>query len=436
MQSKPPRAPIPSPSTMCWISRFLRKFPAGGRLALATIFALVLTACNGERLSEAEIERAAAFVLAALPPLPPDPTNGVADDPRAAVLGEKLFFDSGLSANGEVACATCHQPERGFQDGLRLGRGIGEAPRRTMALPGAAYGAWFFWDGRKDSQWSQALEPLETPAEHGMTRDRVARHVLDDYRDAYEALFGPAPDTDGWPENVSPLIPGKPMDEWWRTPAETRQAINRVFANTGKVLAAYQRRLKPVENRFDRYVAALTRGEAPAAEDRLSADELAGFRLFTGKARCDNCHSGPLFTDHFFHNTGVPVPDRPGVDYGRALAVLFLKEDEFSCIGRYSDAAPGECRELRFMAEDPALFEGAFKTPGLRGVADRAPFMHAGQLASLAEVVDHYVEAPDPFADIPDPDGTITPHGRHSAIRPLDLSEAEKRQLIAFLKLL
>src|SRR5690606_15553813 len=104
--------------------------------------------------------------IKSLPPLPPDPSNRYGDDPRAAALGHQLFFDTRLSANGKVSCATCHDPGRDFQDGLPLAVGVGTNTRRTMPIAGTAYSPWMFWDGRKDSQWSQALGPLESPVEH------------------------------------------------------------------------------------------------------------------------------------------------------------------------------------------------------------------------------------------------------------------------------
>ena len=88
------------------------------------------------------------------------------------------------------------------------------------------------------------------------------------------------------------------------------------------------------------------------------------------------------------------------------------------------------------MSEDPKVFEGAFKTPGLRGIASRAPFMHAGQIDTLEAVVEHYVQKPDPFATLPNFDGTISPHGEHSGLSEIELSEKEKAQLVAFLKAL
>ncbi|MCB1386735.1 MAG: methylamine utilization protein [Nitratireductor sp.] len=408
-------------------------------LRTAVLIGLVpalLAACSNDDLTPRDFDRAREFVLSSLPPLPPDPSNRYGDDPRAAALGEKLFFDTGLSANSGVSCGVCHQPNKDFQDGIPTAFGIGQTKRRTMPLAGAQWGGWFFWDGRKDSQWSQALEPMETPAEHGMTRDMVAREIVTRYRDDYEALFGPVPPTGGWPYFASPLLPGEPMEHWNAASPEAQDAINRVYANAGKAIAAYQRTLKPAENRVDRFFEARLAGRQPAEEDRLSEDEIAGFKLFTGKARCDNCHSGPLYTDHFFHNTGVAISDLEKPDYGRAIAVLFLRQDAFSCAGIYSDAKPEECRELRFMSDDPTVFEGAFKTPGLRGVAGRPPYMHAGQIETLEAVVDHYVARPDPFASLPDFDGKVVPHGPHTDVPEIILNAEEKRQLVAFLKAL
>ncbi len=403
---------------------------------LISIVGVALAGCDDAKFTPYDVKRAQEFVLSALPPLPPDPSNIVADNPEAAAFGEMLFFDVGLSVNDGIACASCHRPDRDFQDSLPVGFGTEQVTRRTMPLRGAQWGQWFYWDGRKDSQWSQALEPFETPAEHGMTRDLVAREVLDRYRDDYEAIFGSAPDTSNWPERVSPLVPGPELEKWHETPVEIQDKINRVFSNIGKALAAYQRTLMPEENRFDRYVSALLDGKEIYEADRLTSREIRGFQLFAGKAQCDNCHSGPLFTDHFFHNTGVPIADRTRPDRGRAPAVLFLKTDMFLCTGRYSDTGPEDCRELRFMSEDPTVFEGAFKTPGLRGVSARAPYMHAGQIDNLEAVVRHYLERPDPFRNLPEPDGSVEDHGPHTDAPKIELSEDEIRDLVAFLELL
>ncbi|HEX7830656.1 MAG TPA: cytochrome-c peroxidase, partial [Thermoanaerobaculia bacterium] len=115
--------------------------------------------------------------IANLEPLAKDATNRFADNAAAAALGKELFFDPSLSANGKVSCASCHQPEREFQDGVALAQGVGTTNRRTMPIAGTAYSPFLFWDGRKDSQWSQALGPLESAVEHGGTRSQYA-HVI------------------------------------------------------------------------------------------------------------------------------------------------------------------------------------------------------------------------------------------------------------------
>ena len=110
--------------------------------------------------SPAETKLIGSLSLSALPKLPPDPSNAVGDDPAAAALGRTLFFDTRLSGNGKVACASCHLPDRQFQDGTPRATGMGKTNRRTMPIAGTAYSPWLFWDGRRDSQWAQALGPL------------------------------------------------------------------------------------------------------------------------------------------------------------------------------------------------------------------------------------------------------------------------------------
>src|SRR5215210_4887922 len=104
-----------------------------------------------------EITTLRGLWIGSLPALPPDPSNKVAYDERAVALGQDLFFDTRLSVNGKVACATCHLPEQDFQDGKPLGQGVGTTARRTMPIAGTAYSPWLFWDGRKDSQWARRL---------------------------------------------------------------------------------------------------------------------------------------------------------------------------------------------------------------------------------------------------------------------------------------
>ena len=368
-----------------------------------------------------EREALAAHRLTDTLALPADPTNRVAGDARAVALGRRLFFDARFSGNGQVSCATCHVPERGFQDGTPLGHGVGTTGRRTMPVPSGAHAPWQFWDGRKDSQWSQALGPWESPVEHGGTRSQFAHLVARHYRAEYEALFGPLPDLGRVPPRAAPIADPAAAAAWAALPASTRAAVSRIFANLGKAVAAYERTLAYASARFDRYVAALERtGTAPAGV--LTADETAGLRLFVGKARCATCHAGPLFTDQSFHNIGVPARDGHAPDPGRADGVRLALADEFNCRGAFSDA-PGECAELEFADTTGPELVGAMKTPSLRNVARRAPYMHAGQFATLDAVVEHYDRAP------------AAPLGR-SELEPLHLTATERRQLVAFLETL
>ncbi|HYC01890.1 MAG TPA: cytochrome c peroxidase [Azospirillaceae bacterium] len=393
------------------------------RFALAAALVLTLSAAPAAAESWTGPERAliASLSLDKLGPVPPDPSNRVADDPRAAALGKALFFDQRLSGDGTISCASCHKPEQGFQDGLELGHAAGMTNRRTMPIEGTGRLPWLFWDGRADSLWAQALGPLESKVEHDGTRTRYAHEISSHHRAAYEALFGPLPRLDHLPRDAGPLGRQAERRAWEAMAPADRAAVDRVFANIGKALAAFQRTLDPAPGRFDRYAAAL--GAGKPAKGILTAEEEAGLKLFIGKGQCVNCHNGPLLTDGHFHNTGVPPVSNLPPDRGRADGVRHVLADPFNCLGPHSDAKPEECAELRFaVTEGPELLR-AFKPPGLRGVAGREPYMHAGQIPTLAKVLDHYNRAP------PAPEG-------HSELKPLGLSPAELAQLEAFLRTL
>jgi cytochrome c peroxidase len=376
--------------------------------------------------SKEELATLRGLSLASLPPLGPDPSNRVADDPRAAALGQRLFFDRRLSVDGTVACATCHIPEQQFQDGTALGHGVGTTTRRTMPLAGVAYSPWLFWDGRKDSLWSQALGPLESAVEHGGTRTQYARLVAEQYRAEYEALFGPLADLSDparFPAAAGPVADPAAQAAWEQMAPADQELVNRAFANIGKAIAAYERQIMPGASRFDAYVEAALNGESAAMRELFSLDEAAGLRLFIGKGQCINCHNGPLLTNNDFHNTGVPAAQGLPDDTGRADGLLQAQADPFNCLGAYSDAEPADCGELRFARVDAHVQLRQFKPPSLRGVAERAPYMHAGQFATLREVLEHYNRAPE------------APAG-HSELQPLDLTDAELAQLEAFLRTL
>ena len=396
----------------------------GACVALAVLPLGAALTGRAERWSTEQRETLKSLSLASLGPLPADPSNRVADDPRAAALGERLFSDARLSGNGKVSCATCHVATREFQDGTPLAHGVGTTDRRTMPIAGTAHGAWFFWDGRTDSQWSQALGPLESAVEHGGTRTQYAHAVSAHYRAEYETVFGALPSLEGLPAQAGPVADTAWRAAWSRIPAARQDQISRVYANIGKAIAAFERRIELQPTRFDRYVERELAGRAHDSTSALGADEVAGLKLFVGKASCVNCHNGARFTDDHFHNTGVPASALvTAVDSGRAKGVRQALAAEFACTSKYSDAKAEDCEELRFATTEGEELVRAYKTPSLRGVADRAPYMHAGQLATLADVVEHYDRAPRPPAG-------------HSELKPLKLSAKEKRQIEAFLRTL
>ena len=373
--------------------------------------------------SDSEITTLRSLWIGSLPDLPPDPSNRYADDLRAAKLGHSLFFDTRFSANGKVACTTCHIPGKEFQDGLPLAQGVGTTARRAMSIIGTAYSPWLFWDGRKDSQWAQALGPMESAVEHGGNRTQYAHLIATYYRDDYEALFGSLPDLSALPANAGPVA-DQSANAAWETMSKTdREAVTRVYANMGKAIAAYERLIMPGSSRFDAYVEAVLAKDTQQMNTLYTPDEVAGLRLFIGPANCLQCHNGPLFTDNHFHNTGVPMIDGLPEDTGRAQGAAQVQKDEFNCLSAYSDAQPEDCAELRYMVADGDDLIRAFKPPSLRDVAERAPYMDAGQFATLADVLKHYNTAPE------------APLG-HSEIHPLHLSETQTAQLIAFLKTL
>lgn len=345
--------------------------------------------------TEDEIVVLKSLWLESLPELPSDASNAVADNPLAVSLGKALFFDPRLSANGGISCSTCHQPERQFADGLQKGQAIGTAGRNTPSLVGSAYSPWQYWDGRRDSQWAQALSPLEDPDEHGVTREQVVELVLGDtaYRSLYERLFS-ADVTD----------------------------VDVVFANVGKSIAAFERRLMPTTSRFDDYIAAVSDGDAARQQELFDHEEIRGLRLFMGPAKCMQCHNGPLLTNHEFHNTGVISFPGEVPDVARSRGVQEVLVQEFNCRSRYSDDPAHNCPELDYVRTGIELI-GAVKTPSLRNLENTAPYMHKGQLATLADVLKHYNDAPDAMIG-------------HNEAEPLSLNARELRELEAFLRTL
>lgn len=389
--------------------------------ALMLAAAMTTLAASGrDDWTSAEAEQLRSLSLAELEPLPADPTNRFAEDPRAVDLGRRLFFDTRLSSNGRVACSTCHRPEQGFQDGSALARGVGTTGRRTMPIAATARAPFLFWDGRKDSLWAQALGPLESAVEHGGTRALYAHVIAAHHRPEYEALFGALPDLSAIPAKAAPAGDAEATAAWAKLSESQRDAVTGVFVNIGKAIAAYERRITFRPSRFDSYVEAVTSGRS--GRGLLTDEEVAGLRLFIGRANCTQCHNGPLLTNNEFHNTGVPKRPELPLDHGRLAGATEVSNDEFNCRSRWSDARE-RCPELDYMATGGEALDRAYKVPSLRNVAERAPYMDAGQFATLGEVLDHYDRAPEAAS------------GR-SELRPLGLTATELRQLEAFLRTL
>lgn len=347
-------------------------------------------------LTDEEVARIAR--MSPLPPLAPDATNRFADNPDAAELGHRLFFDTRLSPKG-VSCATCHDPAKFFTDGKALAQGVGTARRNAPTVVDAARRRWNGWDGKFDSLWSQALSPLEHPAEMAGSRLQLQQVVHDDpaLRALYERAFGPMPEAPGDATAVQIL----------------------------KSLGAYQRRLLSKPAPIDRFVAGL-KGEAGGSIDALDPAARRGLAIFVAKGGCTQCHRGPSFSDEEFHALGLPgangrVPDDPA----RLAAVEFLQANPLNSAGAFSDArTTPKASMVRGLRRSPELF-GQFRTAPLRGVALTGPYMHDGRLGSLDDVVRFYdtLEGASPVG-----------HHGESVLAPLGLGQEGRSDLVAFLR--
>ena len=412
--------------------------------ALAALGLVIAAAC-AER-DRGPVETAVSFTddqvrrilaMSPLPPLPEDPTNRFADDPAAARLGQALFFDLRLSADGAVSCATCHDPANGFTDGRQLAMGQSLGDRHTPTLWNVAHHRWLTWDGRADSLWMQALDPIEDPREMGTTRGKVARVIADDPEllEAYEAAFGAMDRAalDGRPVDVRPARgreaqsgPAAPaaVRAWAALENGQREAIDRVFVHAGKAMAAYQRKLVRGASPFDRFVEGLREQDQDKVES-LPAEAQRGLELFLGRANCVLCHSGPNFSDGEFHNNALPtIHGGEARDPGRFDGARVVASSPFNAAGPHSDQPDGPAalrvRQLRQSSES----WGEFRTPSLRNLGRRAPFMHQGQLPDLAAVIEFYSELTG---------ATGRGHHQEQVLAPLRLSVSEKADLEAFL---
>ena len=328
------------------------------------------------------------------PPLKPDPSNRVSGKPAAIALGEKLFFEPRLSGSGSVLCATCNAPFRHFQDDRPRAFGLEHVDRNTPTVVNSRFYRWYGWDGAQDSLWAQSIRPLLDSREMNASAAHVANTVRKIFPREYEAAFGVLPGTDD----------------------------DLLLADVGKALAAFQETLVSKRTAFDDFRDALARG-VTATGYPLAAQR--GLRIFVGKGNCSVCHFGPQFTNGEFADTGVSFFVAPGrVDAGRHGGIQKLKASAFNLLGRFNDDASGKSAVGTRHVQAQHRNFGEFRVPGLRGVAQTAPYMHNGSLSSLDDVARFYSALNE---DRLHSDG-------EKVLKPLRLSEREISDLIAFLE--
>ncbi|MBB4039219.1 cytochrome c peroxidase [Microvirga flocculans] len=242
---------------------------AGRVLAGVVLASLVSGAAEGP----APLDAAHWRKVFARPDHTPMPSDNPAT-PEKIALGAKLFEDTRLSGAGDMACASCHQADLSFSDGVDRHPGLDGQPldRRTPSLWNMAWGLSWFWDGRAASLEAQALGPIENKREMAGDVERALRDLGSD------------------PQMRRDFAKAFPED-----PAVSA-------ANLVKAIAAFERTLVSPETRFDRWV----EGDDKA----LEPDELAGLALFVGKAGCVACHQGWRFTDDAFHDIGLASADK------------------------------------------------------------------------------------------------------------------------------
>jgi cytochrome c peroxidase len=380
--------------------------------ALAAIAALsALAAAGGAALmtqseippSFSDAERAAILAHGPWPPqFARDPSNRVSGNPAAIALGKQLFSDMRLSKDARRSCATCHDPTRFFADGRDRSVGLARVDRNAIALANLRLNRWFGWAGAADSLWGQSLRPILDATELGATAELVRERLAADAAMAadYARLFGSALATD---------------------------APDLVLVNVAKALAAYQETIVTGRTPFDEFRDAFKRGDREAMA-RYPAAAQRGLKIFVGKGQCSACHFGPNFTNGEFDDVGVPYFAEKGrVDQGRHGGIAALRASPFNLLGRYNDDPGMTTPEPTRHVEPQHRNWGEFRVPSLRNVANTAPYMHNGSLATLEAVVRHYSEV-----DIE------RLHGDDGArlVRPLRLSPQETADLVAFLKTL
>ena len=312
------------------------------------------------------------------------------DPPDKITLGEKLFFDSRLSADGTVACSTCHDPARAFTDGRPTSIGINGrvGQRNAPTILNVLYNKTQFWDGRVKTLEEQAALPIVNPHEMGQpSMDAAVAKIaaVDEYKEAFQQVFGRPP-------NGPDLV---------------------------RAIASYERTQILFDSPFDHFI----------ADDKDAIDDSAkhGWELFNTKGRCNKCHAlteekrdVTTFTDNEFHNIGIGILRHNVAALARQAEVLIssghLEAIDRAAIGRDMSALG------RFLITKKEADIAAFKTSDVRNVLVTGPYFHDGSQETLWDVVDHYNKG----------DGLQNPY-LDEDIQPLALTEQEIDDLVAFL---
>jgi cytochrome c peroxidase len=307
--------------------------------------------------------------------------------PERVALGRKLYFDTRLSKDGTVSCATCHDVTRGFTDQRAVSEGIGGqlGRRNAPTTLNAALLQTFFLDGRSPTLDHQARLPIINPIEMGFPDGESAANAIKsdaEYQKDFQAAYG--------------------------------RDVN--YDDIGRAIGAFERTLVFTDSPFQDFLI----GDTGA----ISADAAAGWALFNGKARCTACHqmnrSNPLGTDNRFHNIGVAARHQDFEGLARQ-GLKALAEDQSE--QKLEELALNtDFSELgRFMITKRRADIGAFRTSMLLNIGITAPYMHDGSLKTLWDVMDHYNKGgePNPFLD--------------GGMEPLALEENEINQMVAFL---
>jgi len=334
-----------------------------------------------------------------LPPVPIPSDNPQTDEKIA--LGDRLFHDKRFSSTGEVSCSTCHEKEKAFTDSpLSVSEGI-EKKTGTRNAPTVINSVFFdtmFWDGRSPSLEDQALHPFVNPVEMGLKDHEPILEIVrsdPDYVKQFQSVFG-----------------------------KTGEAVT--MTEVTQAIAAFERTQVTGDSPFDRWYFA---GE----QDALTDQQIRGFELFVNQGRCVSCHlveqTQALFTDNRFHNIGVGINDiQTEVP---ELVDAFLEADATLSEVDVRVLTDKRTSELgRFAVARGFDDLGGFKTPTLRNIDVTAPYMHDGSMMTLQEVVEHYNNGG--VTSVGDPVNDFLSGG----IRPLDLTEEQIADLVAFMEAL